>query len=128
VTAPFKLAAFAKGTDQSPHARPAGAANAMQFEGDRICLENSTVSALPSTYRTTGVLDPAPARAAARSTAGSSSTSSNGARATAAMGEVRARTPCGAGAMAKRAGQAEQLAAQKDFSKFQNKAHRRQYD
>jgi shikimate dehydrogenase len=40
VTAPFKLAAFAMGTHQSPRARLAGAANAMKFEGDRIHVEN----------------------------------------------------------------------------------------
>ncbi|MDB5918325.1 MAG: shikimate dehydrogenase [Massilia sp.] len=55
VTAPFQLAAFATGADQSPRARLAGAANAMQFEDDRIRVANPTVSALPTTYRTTRV-------------------------------------------------------------------------
>jgi shikimate 5-dehydrogenase len=55
LTAPFKLAGFAKGADQPSHARPAGAANAVQFEGDRIRVKNSTMSALPATFRTTRV-------------------------------------------------------------------------
>jgi shikimate dehydrogenase len=40
VTAPFKLDAFAFGTERSERAQLAGAANAMKFEGDRVIVEN----------------------------------------------------------------------------------------
>ncbi len=43
VTAPFKLDAFAyggEGTERSPRAQLAGAVNAMQFDGDRVIVEN----------------------------------------------------------------------------------------
>ena len=40
VTAPFKLDAFAYGTERSPRAQLAGAVNAMKFEGDRVIVEN----------------------------------------------------------------------------------------
>lgn len=40
VTAPFKLDAFAYGTEHSPSAQLCGAANAMKFDGDRIIVEN----------------------------------------------------------------------------------------
>lgn len=40
VTAPFKLDAFAYGTERSEAARLAGAANAMKFEGHRVLVQN----------------------------------------------------------------------------------------
>lgn len=40
VTAPFKLDAFAYGTERSERAQLAGAVNAIKFEGDRIVVEN----------------------------------------------------------------------------------------
>lgn len=40
VTAPFKLDAFAYGTERSERAQLAGAVNAMKFEGDRVIVEN----------------------------------------------------------------------------------------
>jgi shikimate dehydrogenase len=40
VTAPFKLLAYAMGTEKNERARIAGAANAMKFEGDRIIVDN----------------------------------------------------------------------------------------
>jgi shikimate dehydrogenase len=40
VTAPFKLDAFAYGTELSPRARLAGAVNAMKFDGERVIVEN----------------------------------------------------------------------------------------
>ncbi|WER48320.1 shikimate dehydrogenase [Cupriavidus sp. WKF15] len=40
ITAPFKLDAFAYSTDRSPAAELAGAANAIKFDGDRVCAEN----------------------------------------------------------------------------------------
>ncbi len=40
VTAPFKLDAFAYATDLTEQARLAGAANALKFEGGRICAQN----------------------------------------------------------------------------------------
>ena len=40
VTAPFKLDAFAYGTERSPRAELAGAVNAMKFQGERIIVEN----------------------------------------------------------------------------------------
>jgi shikimate dehydrogenase len=40
VTAPFKLLAFDLATERLPRAKLAGAANALKFDGDRICADN----------------------------------------------------------------------------------------